>query len=117
MKNKDKFGTPRQLADGFSKFCDMHRCANCPVTRKSKRPAGAIKESLCLAYWQEMEYEEPPRLSKCLCGAEPDHRTRVPAEQAHVVTCVHCGMLTYGKTVEEAARRWDAMVKTVKGVK
>lgn len=108
MTNEEKFKTPEERLDAFSRYCCNHDCKTCPVVLPHA-PGGRIG---CIVRWLAFEAEE--ELLPCpFCGSKAEVvETHPVSTKSVLVRCQECGaFVTAFSTRDEAIDAWNRRAK------
>lgn len=105
MTNEEKYKTPEERAEAFSKFCISKKCDDCACAKQGKKGI-----SLCEFKWLTLEAEEEKPLPCPFCGA--DGRITELKEGGFRAFCWEClsASGTYS-TKADAIAAWNRRVK------
>lgn len=104
MTNEQKYKTPEERAEAFSKFCISRKCDDCACAKQGKKGI-----SLCEFRWLTLEAEMERPLNCPFCGgyAVCDH---IPGISPNV-KCTGCGASIYMDTLVDAIAAWNRRAK------
>ena len=83
MTNNERYNTPEERAEAFSKFCISKKCDDCACAKQGKKGI-----SLCEFKWLALEAEEE-LLSCPFCGST-EIKVMPANSLGYIVTCDKC---------------------------
>lgn len=100
MTNDERYKTPEERAEAFSKFCISRKCDDCACAKQGEKGI-----SLCEFKWLALEAEEEKPLACPFCGmyAVCD---RIPGISPRV-RCTGCGASIYRDTFVDVITAWN----------
>lgn len=107
MTNEQKYKTPEERAEAFSKFCCISRkCDDCACAKQGKKGI-----SLCEFKWLTLEAEEEKPLPCPFCGSK-DIKVIQATVSGYVATCNDCWAASRAETTKaDAVAAWNRRAK------